>query len=115
MADRVLRGSRLGSVSYETDRHVELAPRMTVEFDCDKGHRTSLTLAEDAEVPTHLGVPLLRGARRTAWTASSTRRSRSKPARTHWDMLLERRTVADLEDVLAERLQLLRQHRPKSA
>jgi hypothetical protein len=31
-----------------------------------------------------------------------------KPARTHWDMLMERRTVADLEEVLAERLAVLR-------
>ena len=29
MADRVLRGSRLGAVSYETDRNHDLAPRPT--------------------------------------------------------------------------------------
>ena len=31
-----------------------------------------------------------------------------KPARTHWDMLRERRSIAELEDLLAERLTLLR-------
>ena len=31
-----------------------------------------------------------------------------KPARTHWDMLLERRSVTELEEILAERLELLR-------
>jgi hypothetical protein len=31
-----------------------------------------------------------------------------KPARTHWDMLRERRSIAELEDLLAERLNLLR-------
>ena len=31
-----------------------------------------------------------------------------KPARTHWDMLRERRSIAELEDLLAERLDLLR-------
>lgn len=31
-----------------------------------------------------------------------------KPARTHWDMLLERRSVDDLEVLLTERLDLLR-------
>ena len=30
-----------------------------------------------------------------------------KPARTHWDMLLERRSIAELEELLAERLELL--------
>jgi hypothetical protein len=31
-----------------------------------------------------------------------------KPARTHWDMLMERRTLEELEEVLAERLAVLR-------
>ena len=34
MAERVLRGSRLGAVSYETDRNAELAPRQVIEFAC---------------------------------------------------------------------------------
>jgi hypothetical protein len=34
-----------------------------------------------------------------------------KPPRSHWDMLLERRTVADLEAVLAERLEVIRGRR----
>ena len=32
----------------------------------------------------------------------------AKPARTHWDMLLERRSLAELEVLLDERLELLR-------
>ena len=31
-----------------------------------------------------------------------------KPARTHWDMLLERRSEKELEVILKERLELLR-------
>ena len=31
-----------------------------------------------------------------------------KPVRTHWDMLLERRSIKELEDILTERLELLR-------
>jgi hypothetical protein len=30
-----------------------------------------------------------------------------KHVRTHWDMLLERRTIADLKELLEERLELL--------
>ncbi|MEU0293006.1 RNA polymerase-binding protein RbpA, partial [Streptomyces microflavus] len=33
---------------------------------------------------------------------------KGKPARTHWDMLMERRTREELEEVLAERLAVLR-------
>ncbi|MFS0470155.1 RNA polymerase-binding protein RbpA, partial [Corynebacterium striatum] len=32
MADRVLRGSRMGAVSYETDRDHDLAPRQMVKY-----------------------------------------------------------------------------------
>ena len=38
-----------------------------------------------------------------------------KPARTHWDMLLERRSVKELEVLLAERLELLRRAPPRQA
>ena len=34
--------------------------------------------------------------------------SDEKAARTHWDMLLERRSEKELEDILKERLELLR-------
>jgi hypothetical protein len=33
-----------------------------------------------------------------------------KHVRTHWDMLLERRSVAELEEVLAERLAVLHEY-----
>jgi uncharacterized protein YjiS (DUF1127 family) len=36
---------------------------------------------------------------------------RVKPPRTHWDMLLERRSVAELDELLAERLEDLRGRR----
>ncbi|MGL4305744.1 MAG: RNA polymerase-binding protein RbpA, partial [Mycobacteriaceae bacterium] len=36
---------------------------------------------------------------------------KAKPPRTHWDMLLERRSVAELEDLLKERLDLLKTKR----
>jgi hypothetical protein len=38
-----------------------------------------------------------------------------KPPRTHWDMLLERRSVEDLEEVLAERLEVLRGRRTQAS
>ncbi|HZB21605.1 MAG TPA: RNA polymerase-binding protein RbpA, partial [Blastococcus sp.] len=37
------------------------------------------------------------------------------PPRTHWDMLLERRSVEDLEEVLAERLDVLRGRRTRAS
>ena len=40
---------------------------------------------------------------------------KGKAPRTHWDMLLERRSIEDLEEVLAERLEVLRGRRTRSA
>ena len=37
MADRVLRCSRLGAVSYETDRNHDLAPRQMITYRCSNG------------------------------------------------------------------------------
>ena len=51
MAERMLRGSRLGAVSYESDRNTELAPRQTREYLCGRGHQFEVPFAVDAEVP----------------------------------------------------------------
>ena len=40
---------------------------------------------------------------------------KAKPPRTHWDMLMERRSIADLEEVLAERLEVLRGRRTQAS
>ncbi len=51
MGERMLRGSRLGAVSYESDRNTELAPRQTREYLCARGHQFEVPFAVDAEVP----------------------------------------------------------------
>ena len=51
MADRVLRGSRLGAVSYETDRNHDLAPRRGTRYACPKGHDFEVPFSDDAEIP----------------------------------------------------------------
>ena len=38
-----------------------------------------------------------------------------KPPRTHWDMLLERRSIPELEELLDERLEELRGRRTRTA
>jgi len=107
MGERVLRGSRLGSVSYESDRAADLAPRSDVRFQCPSGHQFTVLFADEAELPATweckvCGSPALR------LDAVLPEGKPAKHVRTHWDMLLERRTIADLEEVLAERLALLR-------
>jgi hypothetical protein len=47
----------------------------------------------------------------TAATGESPSPKKVKPPRSHWDMLMERRTLEDLEAVLAERLAVIRERR----
>ena len=60
--------------------------------------------------PAHLGMPLRRRLRGCSTDPSRRPRQRA-PVRTHWDMLLERRSIPELEELLQERLALLRASR----
>ena len=51
MGERVLKGSRLGTTSYETDRNTDLAPRHESVYDCPHGHSFVVPLASEAEIP----------------------------------------------------------------
>ena len=114
MADRVLRGSRLGAVSYETDRNHDLAPRRTIRYACPKDHEFEVPFSDDAEVPA-VWECRLHGTESEIIDGEQQEQKKIKPARTHWDMLLERRTSPELEDLLDERLQELKVRRSRSA
>src|SRR2546423_5892467 len=103
MGERMLRGSRLGAVSYESDRNTELAPRQTREYLCARGHQFEVPFAVDAEVPMTWECKFDGTVARLV-DGSEPEQKKAKPPRTHWDMLLERRSIAALEDILAERL-----------
>jgi hypothetical protein len=107
MAERALRGSRLGAVSYENDQSTELAERQLGHYSCPNGHHFDVTFSVEADVPASweckfCGVQALRDDGPEAKPANA------KPGRSHWDMLLERRTIAELEALLEERLELMR-------
>jgi hypothetical protein len=110
MAERALRGTRLGATSYENDRNTDLAPRQEVAFDCPKGHRFSVPFAAEAEIPAKWECRVC-GATATTATGDQPTAAKVKPPRSHWDMLLERRSISDLEEVLAERLAIIRGQR----
>lgn len=108
MAERsTLRGSRLGATSYEDERGVEFAERQSVSYDCSRGHRFEMTFAVEAEVPSLWDCPRC-GAEALRVSTDRPEEKAGKHVRTHWDMLLERRSVDELQDLLDERLALLR-------
>lgn len=114
MADRVLRGSRLGSVSYETDRDHDLAPRRTARYRCENGEEFEVPFADEAEIPaTWTGRNGQEGT--LVEGIAKQDEKKAKPPRTHWDMLRERRSIEDLEVLLKERLDLHKRRRRGSA
>ncbi len=107
MADRALRGARLGTQSFEDERGIEMAPRQQVEYVCDDGHTFVVTMSDEAEVPAEWEDPKTGHIGRRV-DGGEVEKKDVKHVRTHWDMLLERRSVDELEEILTERLQLLR-------
>lgn len=107
MADRSLRGTGLGAKSFEDESGVEFAARQEVGYVCSSQHQFTLTFADDAEVPSVWECPRC-GAESLRSDGVRPDSKDDKPPRTHWDMLRERRSVPDLEDLLAERLTMLR-------
>src|SRR3954451_6294847 len=110
MAGRVLRGSRPGGVSSGADRTHALAPRQSMRYACPRGHDFEVPFANDAEPPATWECRL-HGSISRLVDGNEPEQKKAKPPRTHWDMLLERRSVADLEVLLNERLELLAERR----
>lgn len=115
MADRTLRGTRIGSTSLQGEAGVELSPRRPMEYLTDRGHRFTVMFDADAEAPSEwldqktgeVGF-LDDEAGRTARAEFA---EKASSQRTPWDMLIERRTREELEELLDERLKLLRSRR----
>ena len=98
MADRSLRGTGLGAKSFEDEAGVEFAPRREVGFDCPRAHHFELVFAEEAEIPSVWECPRC-GAESLRSDGQRAEVKEEKPIRTHWDMLRERRSIAELEDL----------------
>ncbi|WP_300082843.1 RNA polymerase-binding protein RbpA [Propioniciclava sp.] len=107
MPDKSLKGHGLGGKSLADGAGVELAARQEIAFVCPKGHEFSLTFAAEAELPTLWECPRCgTEARRADGVQPEVKEG--KPPRTHWDMLRERRSIPELEEILAERLDQIR-------
>lgn len=114
MADRSLRGMRLGGQSLQSEEGVVFSPRMNHTYHCSHcGKDTEMVFSADAEAPDTWECRFC--------SQEATRMVGSEPVvvdhsdvkipRSHWDMLLERRTRDELEELLEERLNYLRARR----
>jgi hypothetical protein len=107
MGERTLRGARLGGQSFEDERGIEFAARQNIAYVCQQGHEFEIPMSVEAEVPAVWECPRC-GAEALSKNGQTREDKVEKPVRTHWDMLLERRSEKELEEILAERLEMLR-------
>ena len=114
MADRSLRGIRLGAQSLQSEEGVVFMERRETTYTCSACEiDTTLMFAADAEAPHTWECRKCGGDARLQVDGKpvAAEEDDAKVARTHWDMLLERRTRAELEELLEERLAYLRARR----
>ena len=114
MADRSLRGIRLGAQSLQSEEGVVFMERRETTYTCDAcGTDTILMFAADAEAPHGWECRTCGAEARLQVDGKpvAVEEDDSKAVRTHWDMLMERRTRAELEELLEERLAYLRARR----
>lgn len=107
MPDKSLKGQGLGGRSLADGEGIELAARQEVAFVCPKGHEFSRIFAAEAELPTVWECAKC-GAQSRRADGVAPEVKETKPVRTHWDMLRERRSIEELEGILAERLEQIR-------
>ncbi|MCW4384482.1 RNA polymerase-binding protein RbpA [Salinibacterium sp. SYSU T00001] len=111
MADRSLRGMRLGSQSLQSEEGVTFSARKKSTYRSADGSTFDVMFAADAEIPTVWESPKTGAEGRLVAEDGELveqEQGEEKVARTHWDMLLERRSRAELEELLQERLNYLR-------
>lgn len=108
-----MRGMRLGAQSLESDRGVELSARQATDFRCANSHEFEVVFSASAELPStwdckHCDQVAVRIENGIEIDLAS--ESEDGP-RTHYDMVLERRTRAELEELLEEMLGQMRKRR----
>jgi hypothetical protein len=113
MAQQTMRGMRLGTQSLESEAGVVLAERNNFVYRCTNDHETAMVFAAEAEVPQTwqckaCGVQAVLAEGDGVVVLDETD---EKTARTHWEMLLERRSIEELDEILQERLEDIRARR----
>lgn len=115
MSEKRLRGTRLGAMSFESEEGVEFVSTQSVTFRTDDGEEFQVTFMEGVDLPFNWISPR---------TSKSGRRLDAKgkpiegidpnaptppaPTVTHWEQLMKRRTIEELEVILAERREEMR-------
>lgn len=110
-----MRGMRIGGQSLESEVGVRFSERGDHFFICPSKHESKIVFSADADLPDIweckvCGSPAIRHIDGTAVEIEAT--AQDGP-RTHFEMLMERRSSEELEELLAERIEILRAKRAR--
>ncbi|MFM1994785.1 MAG: hypothetical protein RLZZ610_302 [Actinomycetota bacterium] len=113
MAQQTMRGIRLGAQSLESEVGVSYSPRTKHSYQCPNGHLSELVFAQDAELPN---VWQCKACPQQAQLLTDGKLIKLeidelKTPRSHWEMLQERRSKEELEEILQERISYIRARR----
>ena len=108
-----IRGSRIGAGPPGEGERGETAGRVRVDFWCANGHLTRPSFADDVEPPELWDCPRC-GCPAGQDAGAPPSAPKPEPYKTHLAYVLERRSEADGEALLAEALERLRGVRPRT-
>lgn len=113
MAQQTMRGIRLGAQSLESEVGVSYSPRTKHNYQCPNGHVSELVFAQDAELPNFWQCKSCTSQAQLLTDGKLIKLDidELKTPRSHWEMLLERRSKEELEEILKERLSYIRARR----
>lgn len=110
MSDKRLQGTRLGSISFESEEGVEFVSTQNVTFRTEDGEEFGVTFMEGVELPYEWTSPhsSKKGRRLDASGKPIVGTDPNAPTPpptpvSHWEQLLKRRSIEELEEILAER------------
>jgi hypothetical protein len=93
-----------------------LSPRQTIEYICPKAHITSVIFAAEVELPQEWDCKYCSAtAKLKIAFEPAVEKAPEKIARTHLDILHERRSTSELEEILKEAITDLRRRRKKAS
>lgn len=115
MSEKRLLGTRMGSVSLETEEGVDFVATQSVTFRTTDGEEFQVTFMEGVDLPfdwtsPHTGKVGRRVDAKGKPVEGVDPNAPTPPAPTvtHWEQLLKRRTIEELEVILAERREEMR-------
>lgn len=115
MSQSSMRGMRLGSQSLETESGVAFSERTKQLYICANQHSSELNFALGVEIPNvweckNCSEPAIL---QVDGAAVHIEADSAVTGRTHWEMLLERRSKGELQEILEERLEYIHARRAK--